>query len=89
MEQSRACGRPPAPIGGPALRWIVLPKIAFWLVLIGILALAAPNPAWPEWLARMAIATGIALGITVLGVRLWDLRKARQRGSGGPGRSPD
>ena len=41
-------------------------KVAFWLILIGILALIAPNPAWPEWLARMVLSTGIALVVTGL-----------------------
>jgi hypothetical protein len=60
------------------MRWILLPKIAFWLVVLGVFALLAPNPVWPEWLARMALATGVALGVTTLGVRLWDLRKQGQ-----------
>lgn len=65
------------------MRWIVLPKIAFWLVVIGVLALIAPDPAWPEWLAQMAIATGVALGITTFGVRLYELRKSSMGPRGG------
>ena len=68
------------------MRWILLSKVSFWLIVIGIFALVAPSPAWPEWLARMALATGIALGITTVGVRLWNARnQASQRpGRGGP-----
>ncbi len=45
-------------------------KIAFWLVVIGLFALLTPNPAWPEWAARMALSTGIALALTTAWVRL-------------------
>jgi len=48
------------------MRNSLLIKIAFWLVVIGAFALVTPNPAWPEWLARMTLSTGIALGITTL-----------------------
>ena len=71
------------------MRWIVLPKIAFWLVVIGSFALVAPNPAWPKWLAHMVLATGIALGITTLGVRLYESRKSRRSSQGGPDAGPD
>lgn len=71
------------------MRWILLPKIAFWLVVLGVFALLAPNPAWPEWLARMALATGVALGITTLGVRLWDKGKSRGKPADRPHRGAD
>ncbi len=45
-------------------------KIAFWLMIIGVAALTTPNPAWPEWVARMLLSTGIALGVTTFGVAL-------------------
>ncbi len=63
------------------MRWLLLSKIAFWLIVIGTVALVTPNPAWPEWLARMVLATGVALGLTTLGVRFF-----KGRGSG-PGKS--
>ena len=56
------------------MRWLLLSKISFWLIIIGTVALVTPNPAWPEWLARMVLATGVALGLTTLGVRLWSMR---------------
>ncbi len=57
------------------MRWLLLPKIALWLVIIALFALLAPTPAWPRWLAQMVLATGVALGLTSFGVRLWNLRK--------------
>jgi len=48
------------------MRTSLLIKVAFWLVVIGAFALLAPNPAWPEWLARMTLSTGIALAVTTL-----------------------
>jgi hypothetical protein len=59
------------------LKSALLGKIAFWLIVIGSLALMTPQPAWPEWLARMVLSSGIALGLTALGVSLW-----RKRGGG-------
>jgi hypothetical protein len=53
------------------LKFALLGKIAFWLTVIGALALLTPQPAWPEWLARMVLSAGIALGVTTLGVSLW------------------
>lgn len=41
-------------------------KLAFWLVIIGLAAQLAPNPAWPEWLARMTLSAGVALGVVGL-----------------------
>jgi hypothetical protein len=53
------------------LKFALLGKISFWLIVIGALALLTPQPAWPEWLARMVLSAGIALGLTTLGVSLW------------------
>ncbi len=61
------------------LKFALLGKVAFWLVVIGGFALIAPQPAWPEWLARMVFSTGIALGITTLGVTLWQRKRHRDR----------
>ena len=41
------------------MRWLLLSKVSFWLIVIGAVALATPNPAWPEWLARMVLSTGV------------------------------
>lgn len=57
------------------MRNSLLIKIAFWLVVIGAFALLTPNPAWPEWLARMALSTGIALGVTTLLVSWYKSRR--------------
>ncbi len=48
----------------------LLLKIAVWLVVIGTAALLAPNPAWPEWVSRMVLSTGIALGLTTYLIQL-------------------
>ena len=53
------------------LKSALLGKLAFWLIIIGSMALMAPQPAWPEWLARMVLSTGIALGITTIGLLIW------------------
>ena len=50
-------------------------KVAFWLVLVGMAALLAPNPAWPEWLARMILALGVAVLVTAFVVPLIRNRK--------------
>ena len=57
------------------MRTSLLIKIAFWLVVIGAFALIAPNPACPEWLARMTLSTGIALAITTLLVSWYKNRR--------------
>lgn len=57
------------------MRNSLLIKIAFWLVVIGAFALVTPNPAWPEWLARMTLSTGIALGVTTLLVSWYKSRR--------------
>ncbi len=57
------------------MRTSLLIKIAFWLVVIGAFALVTPNPAWPEWLARMTLSTGIALAITTLLVAWYKNRR--------------
>ncbi|MES9990962.1 MAG: hypothetical protein ABW098_03355 [Candidatus Thiodiazotropha sp.] len=56
------------------LKFALLGKIAFWLIVVGAIALLTPQPAWPEWLARMVLSTGIALGVTTLGISLWRKR---------------
>jgi len=60
------------------MRSALLLKISFWLIVIGLFALVTPQPAWPEWLARMAISTGLALAITTLVVRYRELRRKRR-----------
>ena len=57
------------------MRNSLLIKIAFWLVVIGLFALLTPNPAWPEWLARMTLSSGIALAITTLLVSWYKSRR--------------
>ncbi len=57
------------------MRGPILIKISFWLLLIGIVALFAPNPAWPEWLARMVLSTGIALALTTFGMTMFGRNK--------------
>ena len=42
----------------------LLPKISVWLVIIGVAALLAPNPAWPEWVSRTVLAIGLVLGLS-------------------------
>lgn len=60
------------------MRSALLLKISFWLIVIGLFALVTPQPAWPEWLARMTLSTGLALAITTLVVRYLELRKKRR-----------
>ncbi|RLJ18559.1 hypothetical protein DJ031_11300 [bacterium endosymbiont of Escarpia laminata] len=59
------------------LKSALLGKLSFWLIIIGVFALITPNPAWPEWLARMALSTGFALGLTTIGVGLWKRRNKK------------
>ena len=54
-------------------------KIAFWLIIIGAAALLTPNPAWPEWVARMTLSTGIALAVTALLLPFIQRRKNAKR----------
>lgn len=56
------------------LKAALLTKIAFWMTVLGVFALITPNPAWPEWLARMVLSTGIALGLVTIGLSLWKKR---------------
>ena len=57
------------------MRDALLLKLTFWLIVIGAFALLTPHPAWPEWLARMILSTGIALGITAVIVKYRQSRK--------------
>ncbi len=57
------------------MRDALLAKLSFWLVVIGAFALMTPNPAWPEWLARMVLSTGIALAVTTLIVKYREKKK--------------
>ncbi len=57
------------------LQSALLGKLAFWLIIIGTFALITPQPAWPEWLARMILSTGIALGVTTILVAFRKKRK--------------
>ncbi len=57
------------------MRDALLAKGSFWLIVIGAFALMTPNPAWPEWLARMVLSTGIALAITTLIVKYREKKK--------------
>jgi hypothetical protein len=59
------------------LKFALLGKVAFWLTVVGFFALITPQPAWPEWLARMVLSTGVALGLTVVGVSLWKKRHGK------------
>ena len=56
------------------LKSALLAKISFWLIIIGSMALLTPEPAWPEWLARMLLSAGVALGVTTIGVLIWQRR---------------
>ena len=57
------------------MRNALLAKLSFWLIVIGAFALVTPNPAWPEWLARMVLSTGIALAITMFIVKYREKKK--------------
>jgi hypothetical protein len=57
------------------MRDMLLAKLSFWLIVIGGFALLTPDPAWPEWLARMILSTGIALAVTTLIVKYREARK--------------
>jgi hypothetical protein len=59
------------------MKTTLLIKVSFWLIVIGAFALLTPNPAWPEWLARMTLSTGIALAITTLVVRYRESKRKR------------
>ncbi|WP_456414484.1 hypothetical protein [Thiolapillus sp.] len=59
------------------IRDALLVKLSFWLIVIGAFALLTPQPAWPEWLARMVLSTGVALGITTAIVKFRESRKKR------------
>lgn len=52
-------------------------KAAFWLVIVGLAALLAPNPAWPEWVARMVLSLGVAILVTAIVVPLIRNRKKK------------
>jgi Zn-dependent protease len=39
----------------------LLLKVAFWLMVVGAVALVTPNPAWPAWAGWSAIVGGAVL----------------------------
>ena len=57
----------------------LLLKIAFWMTVVGLAALLAPNPAWHPDTARFVMSLGIALGITTLLVPFIKRRKPDSR----------
>jgi multisubunit Na+/H+ antiporter MnhC subunit len=61
--------------GDSLVKSALLGKIAFWLIVIGLFALITPQPAWPEWLGRMVLSSGVALGITTIGLIIWNRRR--------------
>lgn len=61
------------------LKFALLGKVAFWLIVIGVFALITPQPAWPEWLGRMVLSAGVALGLTTIGVSLWRGKRDKDR----------
>jgi hypothetical protein len=62
---------------------LLLAKLSFWLIIIGIFALIAPHPAWPPLLAKVVLGAGllVAAGALIAGVL-----KGRGADSKGPGR---
>lgn len=45
---------------------LLLAKLSFWLIIIGIFALIAPNPAWPPLLAKIVLGAGLLLAAGAL-----------------------
>lgn len=66
------------------MRWLVLSKIAFWMIVIGTVALVTPNPAWPREVAQAVLASGFLLGLVGLGSGLWRARRAGRDAGGKP-----
>lgn len=63
----------------------LLIKLAFWLMVVGAVALVTPNPAWPAWAGWSAIVGGavlIPLGLLYGGRRNSRASRARDAGKG-------
>jgi hypothetical protein len=62
---------------------LLLAKLSFWLIIIGVFALIAPNPAWPPLLAKVVLGAGLLLAA---GALIAAALKGRGADSKGPGR---
>jgi hypothetical protein len=62
---------------------LLLAKLSFWLIIIGVFALIAPNPAWPPLLAKVVLGAGVLLAA---GALIAAALKGRGADSKGPGR---
>lgn len=57
------------------MKYPLLIKVSFWMVIIGLAAQLTPNPAWPLWLARLVLAGGVALFVATIFDRWRSQRK--------------
>jgi Zn-dependent protease len=62
----------------------VLLKVAFWLMVVGAVALVTPNPAWPAWAGWSAIVGGAVL--IPVGLLYGGRRASRGNRAHGPGK---
>jgi hypothetical protein len=63
---------------------LLLAKLSFWLMVIGIFALIAPNPAWPPLLAKIVLGAGLLLAVGALVVAGLRGRRDESKGEGPP-----
>ncbi|MCB1864885.1 MAG: hypothetical protein KDG50_05605 [Chromatiales bacterium] len=66
--------------------WIILPKIAFWLIIIGVALLLVPNPRWSPAIAYTLIGSGV--GFMLAGI-VAIARRRNQRPANAPPRTDD
>lgn len=57
------------------MRALLIAKVSFWMIVIGVFALLAPNPAWDPLYAKLVLGGGIALGAGALLLGAWRSRR--------------
>jgi hypothetical protein len=49
------------------------------MIIIGGLAQLTPNPAWPEWMSKGVMWTGVGIGLGYLLIKAWQIDSKQRR----------
>ncbi len=64
------------------MRWMLLAKVAFWMIIIGVVALVTPNPAWPSWVGGTVLGIGILMAVVGAVVSVIKTKQASSKNTG-------
>ncbi len=57
-------------------------RIAVWLIIIGVVSLLVPNPAWPRFVGSGIVVAGIVFGVIALVKRSREKKAEHDEGEG-------